>query len=174
RLEVPAAVIPLVWNGMMSFGGGWFFLAASEAITVLNQEWLLPGVGSYMALAVKAQNLPAVGWAFLAMVAMIVLVDRAFWRPLVAGAERLKLEESEAASVPRSAILDLLRRSRVIAWAETGVGRVSDGIGRVWRRWAPAGERPADPRRERLKDRVLTVLVRAGRGGVARARGGLG
>src|SRR5262249_52719086 len=147
-----------------SFGGGWFFLAASEAITVLNQEWLLPGVGSYMALAVKAQNLPAVGWAFLAMVAMIVLVGRAFWRPLVAWAERFKLEGSEAASGPRSAILHPPRGSRFAGGGEPRVGGVGEGIGRVWRRWAPAGERPADPRRERLKDRVLTVLVAAGIG----------
>src|SRR5262249_16375611 len=73
-------------------------------------------------------------------------------------------EESEAASVPPSAILDLLRRSRVIAWAGAGASRVSDGIDRVWRRWAPAGGRPADPGRERLKDRVLTVLVAGGIG----------
>jgi NitT/TauT family transport system permease protein len=99
----------------MSFGDGWFFFAASEAITVLNQAWLLPGVGSYMALAIKAENLAAMGWALLAMSGMIVLVDRAFWRPVVAWAERFKLEESEAASGPHSIVLDPLRRSRVVA-----------------------------------------------------------
>src|SRR5262249_49012714 len=132
RLEAPAAVIPLVWNGMMSFGGGWFFLAASEAITVLDQEWLLPGVGSYMALAIKARDLTAMGWALLTMIAMVVLVDRVFWRPLVAWAERFKLEESEAASMPRSAVLDLLRRSRAAAWAEARAGQLSAGIDRIW------------------------------------------
>ena len=63
HFELPAGIIPLVWNGMMSFGGGWFFLAASEAITVLNRELLLPGVGSFMALAVKAADVSALGWA---------------------------------------------------------------------------------------------------------------
>jgi NitT/TauT family transport system permease protein len=164
RLEVPAALIPLVWNGMMSFGGGWFFLAASEAITVLNQEWLLPGVGSYMALAVKAKDLTGMGWALLTMVGMIVLVDRGFWRPLVAWAERFKLEESEAATVPRSSLLDLLRRSRVVARVEAEAGRLDEAIDRFWRRLAPASERPADPRREQLKDRAFMIVVAAGLG----------
>ncbi len=162
RLELPAAVIPLVWNGMMSFGGGWFFLAASEAITVLNQEWLLPGVGSYMALAVKAKDLEAMGWALLTMTAMIVLVDRGFWRPLVAWAERFKLEESGAADVPRSALLDLLRRSRLVAWADVGAGWLNEAVDRIWRRSRPAPGRPPDPRREYLKDWVLTAVLAAG------------
>jgi NitT/TauT family transport system permease protein len=72
---VPAAVIPLVWNGMMSFGGGWFFLAASEAITVMNRDFLLPGVGSYLAVAVRAGDLRALAWALVTMAGMIVLVD---------------------------------------------------------------------------------------------------
>ena len=146
----------------MSFGDGWFFFAASEAITVLNQAWLLPGVGSYMALAIKAENLAAMGWALLAMSGMIVLVDRAFWRPLVAWAERFKLEESEAASGPHSLVLDLLRRSRVVAWLEARGGRLNDAIDRVWRRWAPASGRRWDPRWQRRQDLALTVLVAAG------------
>lgn len=84
HFELPAGVIPLVWNGMMSFGGGWFFLAASEAITVLNQELVLPGVGSFMALAVKAADVHALGWAVITMVALILVVNVLFWRPLVA------------------------------------------------------------------------------------------
>ncbi len=159
RLEVPAAVIPLVWNGMMSFGGGWFFLAASEAITVLNQEWLLPGVGSYMALAVKAKDLEAMGWALLAMTVMIVLVDRGFWRPLVAWAEKFKLEESEAASLRHSAVLDLLRSSRVVPWAEAQLARIDGAIDGLWRRWRAASAALPNPRRERLKDRILTVVL---------------
>ena len=61
KLEIPAAMIGLVWNGMMSFGGGWFFVAASEAISVLNQKYTLPGIGSYVASAVAVQDLPALG-----------------------------------------------------------------------------------------------------------------
>jgi NitT/TauT family transport system permease protein len=61
RLELPSSVIGLVWNGMMSFGGGWFFLAASESISVLNRQYTLPGLGSYVASAIAARDLHAVG-----------------------------------------------------------------------------------------------------------------
>src|SRR5215470_11447321 len=63
RLELPGSMIGLVWNGMMSFGGGWFFLAASEAINVLNRQYTLPGLGSYVAAAILAQDFHALGWA---------------------------------------------------------------------------------------------------------------
>lgn len=92
HFELPAGIIPLVWNGMMSFGGGWFFLAASEAITVLNQELLLPGIGSFTALAAKAADVRALSAALLTMVVLILVVDAAFWRPLVAWAEKFKVE----------------------------------------------------------------------------------
>src|SRR5277367_6014674 len=73
-LDVPFATIGLVWNAMMRFGGGWFFLAASEAITVLNHDYTLPGVGSYVAAAVAAQDMRALGWAIVTIVVVIVLV----------------------------------------------------------------------------------------------------
>ena len=98
---------------MMSFGGGWFFLAASEAISVLNKNYALPGIGSYVASAVDAGDLGRIGLAMATMVVMIVAVNVLFWRPLTAWAERYKLEESEAADRQRSVVLDLLRRS---AW----------------------------------------------------------
>src|ERR1700735_3362179 len=68
RLELPASAIGLVWNGMMSFGGGWFFLAASEAISVLNRQYTLPGIGSYVAAAITAMDLRALAWAIVTMV----------------------------------------------------------------------------------------------------------
>ena len=71
-VEVPTSMIGLVWNAMMSFGGGWFFIAASEAISVLNQHYTLPGIGSYVAAAVAAQNLGALGWAVLATLAHLL------------------------------------------------------------------------------------------------------
>jgi NitT/TauT family transport system permease protein len=94
RLELPAAVIGLVWNGMMSFGGGWFFLAASEAISVLNRRYTLPGIGSYVAAAIEAKDLHALGWAIFTMIAVILLIDQFFWKPLVTMADRYKLELS--------------------------------------------------------------------------------
>src|SRR5579863_6831397 len=108
RLELPASAIGLVWNGMMSFGGGWFFLAASEAISVLNRQYTLPGIGSYVAAAVEAKDLHALGWAIATMVILILLIDQFFWKPLVTVADRYKLELS-AGEERRFWLVDLWR-----------------------------------------------------------------
>jgi len=113
QLEVPAATIPLVWNAMMSFGGGWFFLAASEAISVLNRSYALPGVGSYVAAAVIKQDLGALGWAVLTMAVVIAAIDQLFWRPLVAWSDRFRLDQTTGADAPKSWVYDLLRASRL-------------------------------------------------------------
>jgi NitT/TauT family transport system permease protein len=134
HFELPAGIIPLVWNGMMSFGGGWFFLAASEAITVLNRELLLPGIGSFMALAVRMADMRALGWAVLTMVILIVAVDVLFWRPLVVWAEKFKLEESQAGDVPTSRVLDLFRRSHLVPWVEARLARLDERLDHLWRR----------------------------------------
>jgi NitT/TauT family transport system permease protein len=157
HFELPAGIIPLVWNGMMSFGGGWFFLAASEAITVLNQELLLPGIGSFMALAVKAADVRALGWAVLTMVILILLVDALIWRPLVAWAEKFKVEESRATDAPASRVLVVLRRSHLIPWVEMLLARLDEQADRRWRGWFgdPGRERPE----RRRWDRALVVLL---------------
>jgi NitT/TauT family transport system permease protein len=157
HFELPAGIIPLVWNGMMSFGGGWFFLAASEAITVLNREFVLPGVGSFMALAVRAGDLRALGWAMLAMVVLILVVNTAFWRPLVTWAEKFKVEESVAADAPTSSVLEVLRRSHLVPWFEAGLARFDEALHQQWRRWfAEPGSERADRRRWGL---ALTVVL---------------
>jgi NitT/TauT family transport system permease protein len=129
RLDVPSGAIPLVWNAMMSFGGGWFFLAASESISVLNHHYALPGIGSYAAAAIEQGNLPDVAIAIAVEIALVIGVNFLFWRPVTAWAERFRVEESEAAEKPRSLVLDVLRRSRVpgqIARALRPVGRLLD------------------------------------------------
>lgn len=156
HFELPAGVIPLVWNGMMSFGGGWFFLAASEAITVLNQELLLPGVGSFMALAVKAADVQALGWAVITMVALILVVDILVWRPLVAWAEKFKVEESQGTALPSSWVLDLFRRSHAVPWVEARLARLDEGLDRRWRRWS--GDAENKPGRRPGWDAALSVL----------------
>jgi len=113
RVDVPSGMIPLVWNGMMSFGGGWFFLVASEALSVNNHHYALPGIGSYVATATADGDLGKVFIAIAVMVVMVVGVNVLFWRPLTAWAERFRVEESEAAEAPRSLVLNLLRRSHV-------------------------------------------------------------
>jgi NitT/TauT family transport system permease protein len=131
KLEVPTAMIGLIWNAMMSFGGGWFFVAASEAISVLNQKYTLPGIGSYVAAAIAAQNLPALGWAFLTIVVVILLVDQVFWRPLIAWSDKFRLEQSSAAEAPNSWLFDLFKAARLprlIGRALTPVGETINSL----------------------------------------------
>jgi NitT/TauT family transport system permease protein len=113
KLEVPSAMIGLIWNAMMSFGGGWFFVAASEAISVLNQKYTLPGIGSYVAAAVEAQDLTALSWAFITIVVVILLVNQVFWQPVVAWADKFRLEQSAAAEPPNSWLYNLLKAARI-------------------------------------------------------------
>jgi NitT/TauT family transport system permease protein len=110
-VDVPGGAIGLVWNGMMSFGGSWFFLTASELITVGGHRYVLPGVGSYVGEAVAAGRLGDVWAGILTMIIMILAVNVVFWRPLVAYVERFRIEQSEASQKPRSLMLNLLRRS---------------------------------------------------------------
>jgi len=113
RLDVPGSMIGLVWNGMMSFGGGWFFLTASEAITVNKRSYALPGIGSYVAAASARSQLGYVLLAIVVMIVMVLAVNFVFWRPMVAWSERFRIEQSEATEQPKSIVLDALRRSRV-------------------------------------------------------------
>ena len=113
RLELPTAAIPLLWNAMMSFGGGWFFVAASEAISVLNRDYTLPGIGSYVAAAIAAKDLRAIGWAMSTMAVVILLVDQFFWRPLVAWSDRFRLELSGSGASQQSWVYDLITTARL-------------------------------------------------------------
>src|SRR5713226_3723957 len=116
RVEAPFGMPQLIWNMMMSMSGSWFFVVASEAISVGNTTVMLPGMGSYIALAVEQRNLTAVGWAILTMLAVILLYDQLLFRPLVAWADRFRFEQEGTVVPPRSWVLDVLRRSRLIAW----------------------------------------------------------
>lgn len=112
RLELPFAVPGLVWNMMMSVSGGWFFVVASEAITVSGQTIMLPGVGSYIALAIQERDLSAIGFAILAVLAAILAYDQLFFRPLVAWAQKFKFEQSQGEEEPESWLLTLMQRAR--------------------------------------------------------------
>jgi NitT/TauT family transport system permease protein len=111
RLELPFAMPGLLWNMMMSMSGGWFFVVASEAISVSNQNIKLPGVGSYIAMAIEAKNMHAIAWAIGGMLLGIVLYDQLLFRPLVAWADKFRFEESGAEDAPQSWLLNWLRRS---------------------------------------------------------------
>lgn len=126
-------MIPLVWNGMMSFGGAWFFLVASESISVLGHTYALPGVGSYVAAALADGNLGEVGVAIVVMAVLVVGVNVVFWRPLVAWSQRFRLEQSTAVEQQRSLVFDVLRRSAVphlVARPLRPVGRALDAATR--------------------------------------------
>jgi NitT/TauT family transport system permease protein len=114
RLDVPFAMPGLIWNTMMSMSGGWFFVVASEAITVGNTTVTLPGVGSYVALAIKEQNLAAIGYAILTMFLVILAYDQLLFRPVVAWADKFRFEQTASASAPTSWMLDLFRRTRAL------------------------------------------------------------
>ncbi|MEJ6783753.1 ABC transporter permease [Aminobacter sp. Piv2-1] len=130
RLEVPFSMPGLVWNTMMSMSGGWFFVVASEAISVGNTTITLPGVGSYVALAIEQQNLAAVGWAVAAMLAVILIYDQLLFRPLVAWGDKFRVEQSASGAAPRSWLLDAVRRTRLFQILLAPVGSVLSAIPR--------------------------------------------
>jgi NitT/TauT family transport system permease protein len=115
RLEVPFAMPALIWNMMMSMSGGWFFVVAAEAITVGNTTVTLPGVGSYIALAVEQRNVRAIGYAIAAMFVVILIYDQLLFRPLVASADWFRLEQEAGLTPSRSWALIMMRRSRILA-----------------------------------------------------------
>ncbi|HMA28280.1 MAG TPA: ABC transporter permease subunit [Thermoanaerobaculia bacterium] len=113
-VEASSAVIGLVWNSMMSMAGGWFFLTVNEAFTLGDHDFRLPGIGSYMAVAIEKGDGRAMAWAIVAMTLMIVAVDQLLWRPLVAWSQRFRIADTEGEDVPESWILNLVRRSRFL------------------------------------------------------------
>jgi NitT/TauT family transport system permease protein len=129
RLEVPYAMPGLVWNTMLSMSGGWFFVVASEAITLGDQSWTLPGVGSYVALALQRQDIVAVGWAVLTMLVVILIYDQLLFRPLVAWSARFRVETTPSAEAPDPWVLALLRRTRVLRLGGEALGRGLATIG---------------------------------------------
>ncbi|MFG1245532.1 ABC transporter permease [Xanthobacter flavus] len=162
RLEVPFSMPGLVWNAMMSMSGGWFFVVASEAISVGDTTITLPGVGSYVALAIKEQNLPAVGWAVLAMLAVILIYDQLLFRPLVAWADKFRVETSASGAAPSSWLLSAARRTRLFQRLLRPLGALLSAVPR--QRLALQVAVPADARRalsSPLSDKVWLAFVLA-------------
>src|SRR5439155_1597289 len=114
QLEVPAAAQGLVWNGMLSMAGGWFFLMVNEAFRLGDHDYRLPGIGSYMSVALDQGNVRAMALAIGAMVAMIVCVDQLLWRPLVVWVEKFRLDETPGGGPrPSSWVLEFLRHAHL-------------------------------------------------------------
>ncbi|HKD78011.1 MAG TPA: ABC transporter permease subunit, partial [Ktedonobacterales bacterium] len=116
RLEVPFGMIGLVWNSMMSWAGGWFFLMVAEQLQLGNQSFQLPGLGSYLQVAANKGNVGALLLGLGTLIGLIILLDFLFWRPLVAWADKFKFETTRTGDAPQSPILDLLHRSALLEW----------------------------------------------------------
>ncbi|SCY51138.1 MULTISPECIES: ABC transporter permease subunit [unclassified Pseudomonas] len=128
RLEMPFATPGLVWNMMMSMSGGWFFVVASEAITVGDTTVSLPGIGSWLALAIEQQNIAAIAWAVLAMVGVIIAYDLLFFRPIVAWADKFRFEQTASQKRPRSRVYDLLRSTRLVPLVLLALGSIKASL----------------------------------------------
>lgn len=118
-LELPFAAISLVWNSMMSWAGGWFFLMAAEIFTVGQQDFRLPGLGAYLHEAANRSDFTAIGWGIATLVLVVVLLDQFVWQPLLAWSDRFKVEMVEDSDGPTSWFYDLWRRARLAEWVRT-------------------------------------------------------
>jgi NitT/TauT family transport system permease protein len=122
RLEVPFAVPGLVWNTMMSMSGGWFFVTAAEAISVGDNTWKLPGIGSYVALALEQKDLAAIAYAIVTMLLVIIAYDQLLFRPLVAWSAKFRFETTAGATGEDPWMLKLIRRTRLLQFLGDGLG----------------------------------------------------
>jgi len=147
RLEVPFAMPGLIWNMMMSMSGGWFFVVASEAISVGDIHYTLPGIGSYVARAIQDRDLTAVGWAIVAMSITILVYDQLLFRPLVAWADKFRYEQTAAQVVPRSWVIELFHRAKLVKLVGEPIGTAMQAAARArlalplglnrFSRWSP-------------------------------------
>ena len=115
EMELPFAAIGLVWNSMMSVAGGWFFLMACEMFVLGSRDIRLPGLGSYLQTAASEGDTRSILWGVATMIAVIVLLDQFVWRPVIAWAEKFKVEQVESTNVPRSWVLEMFEHSRALA-----------------------------------------------------------
>jgi len=138
RLEAPFAAPGLIWNTMMSMSGGWFFVVASEAITVGDTTVKLPGIGSWLAVAIDEKNIGAVVMAVAAMAVVILLYDQLVFRPIVAWADKFRFEQTAARERPRSWVYDLWRRARLTRRTAQAMGWLGGFVERLVPRPATA------------------------------------
>jgi NitT/TauT family transport system permease protein len=141
-VELPASAHSLIWNSMMSFGGGWFFVAQSEAISVMNKDIKLPGLGSYMASAIEQGDNHAALLAVTAMLFLILMSDQLIWRPMLVWADKFKIELTESGLTPTSWVYNLLRGTYVFTWLDLHLWQpLEDVLGQTLRRIQPGKKR---------------------------------
>src|ERR1700726_968072 len=115
QMELPFSAIGLVWNSMMSVAGGWFALMVCEMFVLGSRDFRLPGLGSYLQTAASAGDMTSILWGVATMVLLIVLLDQFIWRPVIAWAEKFKVEQVESSNAPLSWVLNLVEHSRGLA-----------------------------------------------------------
>ena len=165
RLEVPHAIPSLVWNMMMSVSGGWFFVVASEAITVAGQTIMLPGIGSYIATAINQRDLAAIGCAVLVMFVVILLYDQLLFRPLLAWSRKFQADPLADEDNVRPWFFIVLQRARLFDLVQAGVLElnriIDDALAGMARRRRLLAERRRRPQLDRLLDVALLGLAAA-------------
>jgi NitT/TauT family transport system permease protein len=164
RLDVPFAAPGLIWNTMMSMSGGWFFVVASEAITVGNTTVKLPGIGSWLALAIESKDIKAVALAVAAMGIVILAYDQLLFRPIVAWADKFKVEQTAAQERPQSWFFDLMRRGRVIKLMFVPFDLLTTALPVAPLRASLSRIGPMSPRLKRAGDIIWLAIVLAGTG----------
>jgi NitT/TauT family transport system permease protein len=161
QLEVPFAMPQLIWNMMMSVSGGWFFVVASEAISVANNQVMLPGIGSYISVAIDQRDLGAVGYAILTMLVLILIYDQLLFRPLLAWAQRFKFEQIGGADeVEPPWFMVMMQRARIIHLMTSAVDFCAIQASRASRRLPrPAPRTHAAPKSGRLLDLLWGAML---------------
>lgn len=157
-LEFPFGAPTLVWNSMMSWAGGWFFLMAAEMFTLGERDFRLPGLGAFLQTAADAGDLTAIGWGLFCLVLVIIMLDQLVWRPLLVWSGRFRLEFVERDDEPTSFFYDLFHRSVLVAWLGRGFFRLN-GLVERWVGQRPADRVPAEDEERRRSGRGLIVLV---------------
>lgn len=161
KVEVPFSMSSLLWNMMISMSASWFFVVLSEAISVAHQNIRLPGVGSYIALAIEQKNLYAVGYAILTMMIVIFLYDQILFRPLIAWSEKFKVEQSPDETEYQSWLIDLMRGSRLMKRVTQGIGLFTEYfVNARWLRFSEAkAVKEIDFKKQKRLDRLWNVSV---------------
>lgn len=161
KVEVPFSMSGLLWNMMISMSASWFFVVLSEAISVAHQDIRLPGVGSYIALAIEKKELQAVGYAILTMILVIFLYDQILFRPLIAWSEKFKVEQSPDDAEYQSWLIDLIRRSRLMKRLTQTMGLFTNAFinTRMFRLSKMKRVKEIDVKKQQMQDRVWGFLV---------------
>ncbi|MBE2232322.1 MAG: ABC transporter permease subunit [Anaerolinea sp.] len=157
-LELPFGSISLIWNSMMSWAGGWFFLIAAETFTVGQKDFSLPGLGSYLYTAAEEGDMRALFWGLAALILIIVALDQFIWRPLLAWADRFKLQMVTSDEPPTSWFYDFISATRLSRWLnERVIGRGMERLDRAMLRRFPVKAGP--PRGDAAVRRALGYLL---------------